>query len=115
MTWDGVGCAGAPVELPFDDAVTGCADLNPDYRLPTLSELALLLGDCSGEAEEARCRPCADSVECSETLAAEDISAWTWTADEAGSAAFVVEVAAGRIAYEPMTAEAIQARCVRPR
>jgi len=114
MTWDGADCAGAPADLAFDDAITGCSDVRPEYRLPTLEELGLLLGSCSEETEEARCRPCADSAECSATLSAEEISEWTWTSDQTGEFAFVVEVSRGRIAFEELETDTVQARCVRP-
>ncbi|MBW2461012.1 MAG: hypothetical protein JRH11_05160 [Deltaproteobacteria bacterium] len=114
MTWDGVACAGVPADLTFDDAIRGCSDSDPAYRLPTLSELALLLGSCSEVGEAARCQPCADSEGCSQTLSAEDISEWTWTSDLISDSAFVVEVRLGRIAHQDTSAAGVQARCVRP-
>jgi hypothetical protein len=113
MVWDGAGCAGVPAAISYDEAVIGCSEIGVDYRLPTLSELGLLLGSCSGEGEEARCRPCAESEECSAILAAQEVSEWTWTADETSGSAFVVEVARGRIAFESMSVTNVQARCVR--
>jgi hypothetical protein len=114
MTWDSVDCAGSPLDLAYEDAVLGCSDIDPAYRLPTLSELGNLLGNCSDEAEEARCRPCADSIGCSETLSAKEISEWTWTSDLVNDSAFVVEVSGGRIAHQDMSVTGVQTRCVRP-
>jgi hypothetical protein len=115
MTWDGADCAGTPADLAFDAAIVGCTDVRPDYRLPTLRELGLLLGSCSEETVEARCLPCAESADCSATLSAQEISDWTWTSDRTGDYAFVVEVSQGRIAYEDPATVDVQTRCVRPR
>lgn len=110
--WDGVGCAGEATELNWDEAIDACATMGPGYRLPTLGEVGLLLGECSGPAAAARCAPCEASDECFSTLADERFD-MTWTADPAAAdeGAFIVDLGTGVIAYEDMT-RPLQVRCV---
>ncbi len=112
-SWDGVGCIGAAEELDWDGAVDACAALGPGYRLPTLDEMALLLGECS-EGGAARCAPCEASGECSSVLADPDGFGWTWTADrtvDTSDGAFVVDLRDGVIAFDGAE-RGFYARCV---
>ncbi|RZO59563.1 MAG: DUF1566 domain-containing protein [Sandaracinaceae bacterium] len=116
MDWDGADCMGVASELSFVDGASACAELHPDYRMPTLRELGDLIGACTEGEAEARCVPCADSVDCAATLGAEDVTDWTWTASEAGDeAAFVVDLTHGSIAFEEKARPDVHALCVRAR
>lgn len=108
--WTGAECVGEPAELDWAASAEACAAFGPEYRLPTLEEVAGLLGDCTSGTDVARCAACVDSLECSSVLA-DPRYGWTWTADPSGEGAYVVDLADGRIAYDE-GAQRFLARCV---
>ncbi|MCA9610739.1 MAG: DUF1566 domain-containing protein [Myxococcales bacterium] len=107
--WDGDACTGAPEALTWSEAVEACEARGPGWRLPTLDEVGMLLGDCSAPGEAARCAPCELSGECSTVLA--DGTDLEWTADPVGEDALLVDLGTGVVAYEDV-ARPLSARCV---
>ena len=112
-SWDGEGCLGDAEQLDWSGAVDACDAAGPGYRLPTLDELALLLGECTEGSGAARCAPCAASGECSAVLVDSAFYGWTWTGDQTdeSAGAFVVNLRDGVIAFDEAE-QGFYARCV---
>lgn len=80
QTWDGLNCQGDPLRIEWNEAKNTCP---PEYRLPTIKELKVLLGSCDTAVEQGdmgNCASCTDSDTC-HSMFKKDVGTY-WSSSE---------------------------------